>query len=200
METTKLRVSEIFYSLQGEGARSGNPSIFIRLSGCSAKYACLASGVMCDTEFESGKEMTLAEILTELQKYPCGAIIWTGGEPLDQLNSEILSFFTGYFHCLETSGLKRPCEGFDYICVSPKVAEHVIKKNFSDIKIDELRYVRDLTQSVPEPLVEATRYYLSPHASGQTLEREVVDHVISLCKENPKWSLSIQLHKLLYIR
>jgi len=65
MENVKLRVTEIFYSLQGEGARSGNPSIFIRLSGCSAKYACLTSGVMCDTEFESGKEMTLAEILTE---------------------------------------------------------------------------------------------------------------------------------------
>jgi 7-carboxy-7-deazaguanine synthase len=51
----KLKISEIFYSLQGEGARAGTPTIFIRLQGCSAKNACYQSGIKCDTEFESGK-------------------------------------------------------------------------------------------------------------------------------------------------
>ena len=58
----KLKVSEIFYSLQGEGARIGTPTIFIRLQGCKAKNACFAAGIKCDTEFESGKEMSLEQI------------------------------------------------------------------------------------------------------------------------------------------
>ena len=48
-----LRISEIFYSLQGEGARIGTPTVFIRTSGCRAKNACYALGIKCDTEFES---------------------------------------------------------------------------------------------------------------------------------------------------
>ena len=52
----KLNINEIFYSLQGEGARSGKPSIFIRLQGCKAKKACLSAGIICDTEYETGKE------------------------------------------------------------------------------------------------------------------------------------------------
>ena len=55
----KLKVSEIFYSLQGEGHRTGEASLFVRLQGCSVKHACFKSGVMCDTEFESGQEFDL---------------------------------------------------------------------------------------------------------------------------------------------
>ena len=50
----KLKVSEIFYSLQGEGYRTGEASLFVRLQGCSVKNACYKSGIVCDTEFESG--------------------------------------------------------------------------------------------------------------------------------------------------
>ena len=66
MESQKLKVNEIFYSLQGEGARAGEPSIFIRLTGCSAKNACYKSGVVCDTEFESGRMLTLEEIENDI--------------------------------------------------------------------------------------------------------------------------------------
>ena len=58
----KVTVNEIFYSLQGEGKRAGEPSIFIRLTGCSAKHACYKSGVICDTEFESGAEWDVKEL------------------------------------------------------------------------------------------------------------------------------------------
>src|SRR5258706_16156753 len=92
---TPMLISEIFYSLQGEGKRTGEPSIFIRLAGCSAKYACYAGGVLCDTEFESGKEMTCEEILhwISLHGNSCKWIVWTGGEPADQLTDEIVEFF-----------------------------------------------------------------------------------------------------------
>ena len=71
----KLNISEIFYSLQGEGARAGTPTIFIRLQGCKAKFACLASGVKCDTEFESGRAWELQEIESWIERATPNTII-----------------------------------------------------------------------------------------------------------------------------
>jgi len=199
MNQTKLKVSEIFYSLQGEGARIGTPTVFIRLSGCKAKNACYALGIKCDTEFESGKDMTLDEINTWCweQCNQCNEITWTGGEPTDQLTNEIVSFFKekGYFQAIETSGLNPVPAGIDFICVSPKVAEHVIKKNFP-YEIDELRYVRHKGQAIPEPSIKAKNYWLSPHSDGFNINSENLKHCIELCLENGKFKLSLQNHKL----
>ena len=195
----KLSISEIFYSLQGEGARIGTPTVFIRLKGCKAKNACYQLGIKCDTEFESGKDYSLEDIdnWIKLNANDCKEITWTGGEPLDQLNEEMIMWFKekGYYQAIETSGLHPAPNGLDFICVSPKVAEHVIKKNFPD-GVTELRYVRHKGQTVPEPLVKANHYWISPHSDGFTINTENLKHCIELCKENPKWRLSIQSHKL----
>jgi len=194
----KLKVSEIFYSLQGEGARKGTPTVFIRLQGCKAKFACYASGVKCDTEFESGKEYSLESILHWLvENAPeCKEITWTGGEPLDQLNTEIVYYFKnkGYYQAVETSGLHPCCDGIDFICVSPKVAEHVIEKNFPN-GVDELRYVRHSGQSLPAPAIKAKHYWLSPHSDGNRINIENLKHCIKLCLESGIWKLSVQEHK-----
>lgn len=195
----KLKVSEIFYSLQGEGARIGTPTIFIRLQGCKAKNACFAAGIKCDTEFESGKEMSVQDIIFWIVSNAkgCNEITWTGGEPLDQLTEEIISYFkkNNYYQAIETSGLHPAPNGLDFICVSPKVAEHVIKKNFPK-GVSELRYVRHKGQSIPEPSITADHYWLSPHSDGFTINSENMKHCIDLCIENPKWKLSLQNHKL----
>ena len=195
----KLKVSEIFYSLQGEGLRVGTPTVFIRLQGCKAKNACFAMGIKCDTEFESGKEMLLTDIESWIEKYgnTCNEITWTGGEPLDQLTEEIINYFKekGFYQAVETSGLHPAPNGLDFICVSPKVAEHVIKKNFPN-GVTELRYVRHKGQSVPEPSISALHYWISPHSDGFTINTENLKHCINLCIENPKWKLSIQNHKV----
>lgn len=195
----KLKVSEIFYSLQGEGLRVGTPTVFIRLQGCKAKNACFAMGIKCDTEFESGKEMLLTEIESWIEKYgnTCKEITWTGGEPLDQLTEEIINYFNEkeFYQAVETSGLHPAPNGLDFICVSPKVAEHVIKKNFPN-GVTELRYVRHKGQSVPEPSISALHYWISPHSDGFTINTENLKHCINLCIENPKWKLSIQNHKV----
>lgn len=194
-----LKVSEIFYSLQGEGARVGTPTIFIRLSGCKAKNACYSAGIKCDTEFESGKEMEKEEIALWCHQNAkdCQEITWTGGEPTDQLTEDIISYFKdlGFFQAIETSGLNFVPNGIDFICVSPKVAEHVIKKNFPN-GVTELRYVRHKGQSVPEPSIEAQHYWISPHSDGFTINKENLNHCINLCKQYPKWKLSVQTHKL----
>jgi len=199
MDETILNVSEIFYSLQGEGARAGTPTIFIRLQGCKAKGACYASGIKCDTEFESGSEWKLRSIVQWLEEDSngCKEITWTGGEPLDQLTEEIIAYFkeAGYYQAVETSGLHPAPKGLDFICVSPKVAEHVIKRNF-DYTISELRYVRHKGQQIPQPKIKAKHYWISPHSDGFTINNENVKHCINLCLDNPKWKLSVQTHKL----
>jgi organic radical activating enzyme len=196
---TKLLVSEIFYSLQGEGARAGTPTVFIRLTGCKAKNACYASGVKCDTEFESGGVMELDAIHQWIIKNApgCKEITWTGGEPTDQLTVAIVGHFKtlGYYQAIETSGLN-PCPGnIDFVCVSPKVAEHVIKKNFPD-GVDEHRYVRHKGQHIPNPAITARHYWISPHSNGWEIDADNLKHCIHLCLVHPQWKLSVQQHKL----
>jgi len=195
----KLKISEIFYSLQGEGARIGTPTIFVRLSGCKAKHACYAAGIRCDTEFESGTEMTVEQLLQwmESKALGCNEITWTGGEPTDQLTEEIVKYFAdkGFYQAIETSGLNPVPKGLDFICVSPKVAEHVVKKNFPE-GVTELRYVRHSGQSVPEPSITAQHYWISPHSDGFEINSSNLKHCIELCKENPQWKLSLQSHKI----
>jgi 7-carboxy-7-deazaguanine synthase len=195
----KLKISEIFYSLQGEGARIGTPTVFIRTSGCKTKFACAASGIKCDTEFESGKEVSIEDIELWIKTHAnqCNEITWTGGEPLDQLTEDIVAYFKqkGFYQAIETSGLQPAIKGLDFICVSPKVAEHIVAKNFPD-GVNELRYVRHKGQSIPQPSIKAEHYWISPHSDGFNINTENLKHCIQLCIENGKWKLSLQNHKI----
>lgn len=78
----KLKINEIFYSIQGESTYAGLPCIFIRLTYCNLRCT------WCDSEytFHDGKDMTIDEILNEIQKYDCNLVEVTGGEPLFQGN------------------------------------------------------------------------------------------------------------------
>lgn len=75
-----MEISEIFYSIEGEGIEIGRPEIFIRLTGCNLRCT------WCDTPYalENGKEMDIKEIVQEVSRYPCKSISITGGEPLLQ--------------------------------------------------------------------------------------------------------------------
>src|SRR6059058_5984627 len=76
----RLKIAEIFYSIQGEGRLIGVPSVFIRTSGCNLRC------VWCDTPYTSwrpeGQSYSVAKILRELEKYPARHVVITGGEPL----------------------------------------------------------------------------------------------------------------------
>ena len=98
-----LRLTEIFYSLQGEALTMGMPTIFIRLTGCPLR------GVYCDTtySFTGGERWALDAILAYIKKYPCKRICLTGGEPLAQPNAIALMRLLvddGYEVSLETAG------------------------------------------------------------------------------------------------
>ncbi|MEM1582972.1 MAG: 7-carboxy-7-deazaguanine synthase QueE, partial [Candidatus Bathyarchaeia archaeon] len=75
-----MKISEIFFSIEGEGIEIGRPEVFVRLSGCNLRCS------WCDTKYalKNGKEMSIEEIIQEIGKYPCKNISITGGEPLLQ--------------------------------------------------------------------------------------------------------------------
>lgn len=106
-----LRISEIFYSLQGESSTAGMPTVFVRLTGCPLRCQ------YCDTEyaFSGGEIMSLGDIEDTVANYQCGYVTVTGGEPLAQ--SECLPLLRklcdkGYAVSLETSGAL-PIENVD---------------------------------------------------------------------------------------
>jgi len=190
----KLRVNEYFYTLQGEGARAGYPSIFIRLSNCNLKCG------FCDTEFTSGVDIGLDELENKIKNYPTKDIVWTGGEPLLQLTKEIVQYFKdkGYYQCIETNGTIPAPSNIDFITLSPKVAEHIVNKNFNIV--NELKYVRHKGHlTTPDTSIVADHYYISPQFDGVSYNQENINHCIKLCLENPKWKLTLQTQKLLKI-
>ncbi len=110
-----LRLTEIFFSLQGEASRAGRPTVFVRLTGCPLRCT------WCDTtySFTGGKAATIASVLAEVAKYPARQVCVTGGEPLAQ--KECLPLLSalcdaGYDVSLETSG------ALDIAPVNPRVA------------------------------------------------------------------------------
>jgi len=118
-----VRISEIFYSIQGEGRLIGVPSVFIRTSGCNLRC------VWCDTPYTSwrpeGQSYSVAKILRELEKYPARHVVITGGEPLlareiEELTAELKR--AGRHITIETAAtIFKPLSG-DLISMSPKLA------------------------------------------------------------------------------
>lgn len=110
-----LRITEVFYSLQGEASRVGLPTVFVRLTGCPLRCT------WCDTtySFTGGEAATIESVLAEVAKYPVRQVCVTGGEPLSQ--KECLPLLTalcdaGYDVSLETSG------ALDVSAVDPRVS------------------------------------------------------------------------------
>jgi len=118
-----MRISEIFYSIQGEGRLSGVPSVFIRTSGCNLRC------VWCDTPYTSwspdGQEMSLDEILHAIESYPLDHVVLTGGEPLLSHEIEELSVTlktAGAHVTIETAATIFKPVSCDLVSMSPKLS------------------------------------------------------------------------------
>lgn len=198
-----LKVREVFYTLQGEGSRAGEASIFIRLSGCN--QACW----FCDTDWSFGRTTTAEALAERIKKYPCNWIVWTGGEPTLQLTDRIVEYFRklGYQQAIETNGSNPVPAGINFVSCSPKVTPEVLKKSFEKRGvINEYRYVVnaiDIDKQIPDidDIPKARHYYLSPLFLGEEKKRfEIQPETIRMCvefiKEHPQWKLSIQQHKI----
>ena len=118
-----MLISEVFYSLQGEGSLVGVPSVFIRTSGCNLRCA------WCDTPYASwnpeGKNRSIDELIAEIDRHPTEHVVLTGGEPMiaagiRELAAELK--LLGYHITIETAGTVAP-EGIacDLASLSPKL-------------------------------------------------------------------------------
>jgi len=223
MAKATLNVKEAFYTLQGEGARAGRASVFIRFSKCnlwngreSGRDAAICQ--FCDTDitgtdginggqYSSDELLDLAQTLwgdlTQGKPY----VVFTGGEPALQLTETLVSSFqkAGFECAVESNGTLPLPSNLDWVCISPKGTSEVVHT-----RCDELKVVFPQIDLDPEQVahIKADYYYLSPMAeygegigaeSTGTIIRENMQNATQYCLDHPKWRMSLQTHKLLGI-
>lgn len=191
---------EAFYTLQGEGFHQGRAAYFIRLAGCDV--GC----VWCDVKESWDKDLyplqTVEEIVSEAKKYPGKLIVITGGEPtlynLERLTKTLQQ--EGFETNIETSG-SHPLSGvWNWICLSPKKFKPPIPAILN--RANELKIIifnkSDFAwaEKYAAEVSESCRLYLQPEWNKAEL---VTPWIIDYVKENPKWQLSLQIHKYINV-
>ena len=191
-------VNEMFLSLQGEGLRAGTVNVFVRFTGCNQTCKVETHGFDCDTEFASGVKMSAEDIKERIVELGGNdvAVIFTGGEPGLQVDAELINVLGNHYLAIETNGSIELPSGFDWITVSPKVAEHAIRQQ----RADEVKYVRNVGQGIPKPTCVADHKLISPATQDGRLDMVSLSHCIELVKQNPTWRLSVQQHKTWMVR
>ncbi len=200
-----LRIAEIFYSLQGEGFHAGTPAVFVRGAGCN--LAC----EFCDTDFSLRERLSPAEIAARIAEFPARFVVLTGGEPTIQAEGfrELTGLLRGrgYYVTMETNGTSTDTLGVDWVTVSPKLSqggEWKLRRG------DELKLVYEGQDLSLFEDSEFAHYFLQPKeirtgrfgkgerdAAATLAERE---RTIAATLANPRWKLSLQLHKELGLR
>jgi len=199
-------INEVYRTIQGEGIRSGTANVFVRFSGCNMKCAMeegplSPGGFDCDTEFVSGRKVSLDQLEKWIidESKGCNSIVATGGEPGLQLDLEFVERMhkAGFQIAVETNGsIDMSNLNLDWICVSPKVAEHAIRQ----LVAHEVKYVRAYGQGIPKPSCQATYKLISPATNGLLFDKRSLEWCQQLVLDNPEWRLSVQYHKIWSIR
>ena len=199
-----MRVNETFLSLQGEGHFTGTPAFFLRLSGCNLKCP------FCDTNHQSYYEMSEDEIVEEASRHKPRHIVVTGGEPALQLTKSLVDKLheAGFFIQVETNGTLPLPEGIDWVTCSPKSPLPV--SPIGEEYPHELKVLFMGDGTDPESLISPLlgegsgvrlRLYLQPLDTGDDEKNRIIlRDTIAYILEHPKWSLSLQTHKLLGIK
>ena len=205
------RVNEIFYTLQGEGAHSGIPAVFVRFSGCNLRCP------WCDTEFTEYKEMTAEQIVAEVvELYDIPnerrkMIVLTGGEPGLQVDKPLIDALhaAGFYICIETNGTRLLPEGIDWVTCSPKQGTKLALTRVNEVKVV---YTGDYDPEIWRKQLEAEHWMLQPlRYTGEWLIEHTVDEweddrndnlddTVRYILSHPFWRLSAQLHKIVGLR
>ena len=208
-------VREIYYTLQGEGAQTGRPAVFLRFSGCnlwSGREADRATAVcrFCDTEFVGtdgpggGKFRGAAELVDAVRRHwPADAggrpyVVCTGGEPLLQLDDALITALhaAGFEIGVETNGTLPAPAGIDWLCVSPKAAAPLVQRSGQELK---LVFPQPEPEASPENFVDLDfEHFLLQPLDGPALT-DNTRQAVQYCLSHPRWKLSLQTHKILGI-
>jgi len=203
-----MRVTEIFFSIQGEGTRAGRPCVFVRFTGCDLRCG------YCDTAyaFQGGREMTRAEIVAAIAGHPARLVCLTGGEPLLQrdlpeLVRELLA--QGHEVTIETHGQRPlgelPREAIRIVDVkTPGSGEVTTDFGYLDALAlhDEVKFVvcseddfRWSREVVRRHRLEGRVHVLFSPAWGQVEPRDLVRWMLEAGLDA---RLSLQIHKVVW--
>lgn len=205
-----LIVNEIFHSIQGESIYTGLPCIFIRLTGCNMRCR------YCDTEYayEEGNQISIDDIIHDIERFDCNLVEITGGEPLMQKETPLLVeklLISGYKVLIETNGsfdigmLNQNCiKIVDIKCPSSNESS---KNNFKNIEklghLDQLKFVirdRDdydfATKVLREhkPPIPGSNILLSPMAD-ELLPASLAEWIIT---DGLDVRMQLQMHKIIW--
>jgi 7-carboxy-7-deazaguanine synthase len=198
--TATLPVMEAFYSLQGEGYHQGKAAYFIRLGGCNV--GCVWCDVKESWDASRHPQVNIEDIVSEAARHPSRLAVVTGGEPLLHDCTELTASLraAGFQTNIETSGSSPLTGDWDWICLSPKKFKFplpevvpfanelkVVIFNSSDFRWAE-QYAAQVSPSC--------KLYLQPEWEKAAV---VTPQIIEYIKANPKWELSLQIHKYINV-
>ena len=195
-----LPVMEAFYTIQGEGFHQGKAAHFIRLAGCDV--GCVWCDVKESWNADIHPQRSIEEITDFVTQTPANIAVITGGEPLmhnlDELTASLRN--KNIRTHIETSGAYSISGTWDWICVSPKK----FKAPLPDVlaKANELKVVIynrsdfEWAEKHAAEVSSACKLYLQPEWSKAGIMTPlIVDYI----KANPKWELSLQIHKYINV-
>tara|TARA_B100001113_G_C20850899_1_gene509561 strand:- start:21 stop:650 length:630 start_codon:yes stop_codon:yes gene_type:complete len=207
-----FHVKEIYYTLQGEGSRTGRPSVFCRFSGCNLWTGIEADREksicsFCDTDFlgtdgpGGGKHKDIKSLINKIdsewpKSQPNKYVVFTGGEPALQITKALVYELQikGFEVAIETNGTLELPDNIDWVTVSPKADTKI-----SVTSGNELKLVFPQTENNPDNFIhmDFEEFYLQPKDDD---ERNInTQKTIQYCLENPEWKLSLQTHKYMGI-
>lgn len=223
------RVKEVFATIQGEGRNAGTAAVFVRFAGCNlwngqhedrardAERNEAKCPNWCDTDFVGGDTNSAEELAARVSAAAELAgmgtpplIVFTGGEPLLQLDVALLERFPDSQLAIETNGTVEPTgelidvvELLDWICVSPKVEPDRIRlRHGNEIKVVFPAYDPLAYESLAAGFAH---WYVSPLATPlarpglSLLDQDAMQAAAEFVRRHPRWRLSVQAHKLVGI-
>jgi organic radical activating enzyme len=198
--TTALPVMEHFYTLQGEGFHQGKAAYFIRLGGCDV--GCVWCDVKESWDAERHPMVDIRRLRSEVEKMPAEIIVITGGEPLMHDLSELTKELHagGFKTHLETSGAYPLSGNWDWICLSPKKFKAPLPGILSET--NELKVVIfnrsdfEWAEKYAVQVSAGCKLYLQPEWDKAA---QMTPLIIDYIKANPKWELSLQIHKYINV-
>ena len=195
-----LPILEMFYTLQGEGAFSGQAAYFIRLGGCDV--GCVWCDVKESWDADAHPKISVEAIVEEAAAHPARLVVITGGEPaMYDLNPLCDALHRlGFRVHIETSGAYPLLGRFDWITVSPKK----FKAPLEDVvaQADELKVI--VFNKSDFAWAEAHASFCSPDCL-MLLQPEwdkseaMTPLIIEYVKQHPRWRISLQTHKWMQI-
>ena len=195
-----LPVMEHFYTLQGEGYHQGRAAYFIRLGGCDV--GCVWCDVKESWDASAHPVVLISDVISRAKNSGAQIAVVTGGEPAMHDLTELTGALKaeGLRTHLETSGAYPLTGTWDWVCFSPKKFKAPDPSLY--LLADELKVVVynksdfQWAEEISSKVKSSCKLYLQPEWSK---EKEMLPLIITYCKKNPRWRISLQIHKYMNI-